>query len=376
MRTGPAQGRAGFLETMELEPKSYFLVTMHRAENVDDESRLRNLILGLERLAAKWSFPVVCSFHPRTRAKVGAFSVDVTGAGLRFVEPFGFFDFLRLEQEAFCILSDSGTVQEEACILGVPNVTIRDVTERPETIECGSNILAGADQEEILRAVCVVTDRAAGVEPAPGISGPGRLPDGLQDRPGLPDSRTGVQGSRFREGARDAGHEVQVLTGFPNYPEGRLYPGYRIQPFLREACDGIPVCRAALYPSHDRSAIRRVLNYLSFALSASTFGLLNVDDVDVVYVYVPPATAIVPAILLRVLARDAIRPGCAGSLARYGCSDGNAGERDGLEAAGGGMQTRLLPRGRHLGSLTRVSADAHGTGHQGGYDEGHLQLGL
>lgn len=145
------------LDTMGLVPKGYFLVTMHRAENVDDEARLRHLVLGLERLAARWSYPVVCSFHPRTRAKVRAFGVDVTGAGLRFVEPFGFFDFLRLERDAICILSDSGTVQEEACIVGVPNVTIRDVTERPETIECGSNILAGAGQEEILRAVSLVT---------------------------------------------------------------------------------------------------------------------------------------------------------------------------------------------------------------------------
>jgi UDP-N-acetylglucosamine 2-epimerase (non-hydrolysing) len=153
------------LDTMGLRPKGYFLVTMHRAENVDDESRLRSLVLGLERLVARWSYPVVCSFHPRTRAKVTAFGVDVTGAGLRFVEPFGFFDFLRLEREAFCILSDSGTVQEEACILGTPNVTIRDVTERPETIECGSNILSGADPEEMARAVAFVTSRNAGWVP-------------------------------------------------------------------------------------------------------------------------------------------------------------------------------------------------------------------
>jgi UDP-N-acetylglucosamine 2-epimerase (non-hydrolysing) len=155
------------LETTGLKPRGYFLVTMHRAENVDDESRLRGLVTAMERLAERWSYPVICSFHPRTRAKVNSFGVDVTRAGLRFVEPFGFFDFLRLEQDAFCILSDSGTVQEEACILGVPNVTIRDVTERPETIECGSNILSGAEPGEVLRAVGFVTCRtAAWVPPA------------------------------------------------------------------------------------------------------------------------------------------------------------------------------------------------------------------
>jgi UDP-N-acetylglucosamine 2-epimerase (non-hydrolysing) len=78
---------------------------------------------------------------------------------LKFFEPFGFFDFVRLERSAFCVLSDSGTVQEEACILRVPNVTLRDVTERPETIECGSNVLAGCNPDTILPLVKLVTSR-------------------------------------------------------------------------------------------------------------------------------------------------------------------------------------------------------------------------
>jgi UDP-N-acetylglucosamine 2-epimerase (non-hydrolysing) len=79
--------------------------------------------------------------------------------GIHFHEPFGFFDFVRLEQHAGCVLSDSGTVQEECCIFGVPNVTIRDVTERPETIECGSNILSGAESDMILRCVHYLLSR-------------------------------------------------------------------------------------------------------------------------------------------------------------------------------------------------------------------------
>jgi UDP-N-acetylglucosamine 2-epimerase (non-hydrolysing) len=146
------------LQRCGLERGRYFLVTMHRAENVDVEIRLRGLVDAMAGLHSEYGFPVICSFHPRTRAKVEAFGVDVERAGLRFVEPFGFFDFVRLEREAFCILSDSGTVQEEACLFGVPNVTIRDVTERPETLECGSNLLAGADPENILRAVAFVTN--------------------------------------------------------------------------------------------------------------------------------------------------------------------------------------------------------------------------
>jgi UDP-N-acetylglucosamine 2-epimerase (non-hydrolysing) len=144
-------------DVLSIRPKEYFLVTMHRAENVDFEARLRSLVTSLEKLHAKYSLPVICSLHPRTRAKVKAFGVDVDRAGLRFIEPFGFFDFISLEREAYCVLSDSGTVQEEACLFGVPNVTIRDVTERPETVECGSNILSGADPSAILDSVAAVT---------------------------------------------------------------------------------------------------------------------------------------------------------------------------------------------------------------------------
>jgi UDP-N-acetylglucosamine 2-epimerase (non-hydrolysing) len=153
------------LESLKLEPRQYFLVTMHRAENVDVEARLDVLVEALRQVHARWKFPIVCSFHPRTRSKVQAFGIDVTTAGLRFHEPFGFPDFIRLERDAFCILTDSGTVQEEACILGVPNVTIRDVTERPETLECGSNYLSGADPGAIVRGVAFVTRSAGGWTP-------------------------------------------------------------------------------------------------------------------------------------------------------------------------------------------------------------------
>jgi UDP-N-acetylglucosamine 2-epimerase (non-hydrolysing) len=144
------------LENLGIEEGKFFLVTMHRAENVDIEGRLRSFVQAMALLHQEYGYPVVCSFHPRTRAKVQAFGVDVNIAGLRFMEPFGFFDFIKLEKSAFCLLSDSGTVQEEACLFGVPNVTIRDVTERPETVECGSNVLSGADPQTILSLVKMV----------------------------------------------------------------------------------------------------------------------------------------------------------------------------------------------------------------------------
>lgn len=144
------------LARLELEPQQYFLVTMHRAENVDDPERLANLLEGLHQVQAKYQQPVVVSLHPRTADKMRRFGLGVRSERIRLLRPLGFFDFVKLERNARCVLSDSGTVQEECCIFGVSNVTIRDITERPETIECGSNILTGADPEMIVQAVDIV----------------------------------------------------------------------------------------------------------------------------------------------------------------------------------------------------------------------------
>jgi UDP-N-acetylglucosamine 2-epimerase (non-hydrolysing) len=147
------------LERLGIEERKFFLVTMHRAENVDDESRLRATLNALEQLHFRYGYPVLCSLHPRTRAKAADFGMVLDQPGLHWLEPFGFFDFIRLEQSAFCILSDSGTVQEEACIMHVPNVTLRDVTERPETVDCGSNILAGCNVGMIMSSVALATSK-------------------------------------------------------------------------------------------------------------------------------------------------------------------------------------------------------------------------
>ena len=150
-----------------LEPQRYFLVTMHREENVDVEQRLSSLVGALQLLEREHSLPIVVSTHPRTRDRMTRFGLDPESPTLRFPEPFGLFDFVALERDAFCVLSDSGTVQEECCIFHVPNVTIRDVTERPETVECGSNILSGVEPETVGRAVRVAlaTERAWRVPP-------------------------------------------------------------------------------------------------------------------------------------------------------------------------------------------------------------------
>ncbi len=153
------------LERLSVAPKGFFLATLHRAENVDGEERLRGFVAALDRVAAIHGLPMLISLHPRTLDRLQHFGVELS-ANIRVMKPLGFFDFVRLEIEAACVLSDSGTVQEECCIFGVPNVTLRDVTERAETIECGSNILTGGDVSMIVRGVSIALANSQWTPPA------------------------------------------------------------------------------------------------------------------------------------------------------------------------------------------------------------------
>jgi UDP-N-acetylglucosamine 2-epimerase (non-hydrolysing) len=144
------------LTRLNITPKKYFLVTLHRAENVDDPARLEKLFRGLSLVADTYHEPMVVSLHPRTADKMSRFGLDPQSGRVRLLTPMGFFDFVKLEREAHCVLSDSGTVQEECSIFQVPNITVRDVTERGETVEVGSNMLTGAEPETILQSVRVV----------------------------------------------------------------------------------------------------------------------------------------------------------------------------------------------------------------------------
>jgi len=139
--------------TLKLLPAPYALVTAHRAENVDVEPRLRNIITALNTLAN--DMPVILSCHPRTQSKLIKFRIN-THVNLRINEPFGFFDFIKLEKLASIIITDSGTVQEEACILNIPAVIIRDTTERPETCEVGASMISGLEDKSILRCISIM----------------------------------------------------------------------------------------------------------------------------------------------------------------------------------------------------------------------------
>ncbi|MED1203458.1 non-hydrolyzing UDP-N-acetylglucosamine 2-epimerase [Heyndrickxia acidicola] len=147
------------LDRLKLKKEDYFLVTIHRAENVDHENRLIEIIQGLNFAAKRYKKRLICSIHPRTKSRIDnipSISVDPL---VEFHEPFGFFEFVKLEKHAFCVLTDSGTVQEECCLFHVPTVTIRKTTERPETIECGSNILSGIDAKQILHSIQIMVNQ-------------------------------------------------------------------------------------------------------------------------------------------------------------------------------------------------------------------------
>lgn len=140
-------------EKFNVVAKDYFLVTLHRSENVDLPERLTKIFKGFEKIVKKYKKKLLISVHPRTAEKLEKFNIKPSTKKIKLLEPLGFFDFVKLEKEAFAVLTDSGTVQEECAIFGVPNVTLRDVTERPETIECGSNVLSGAETDSILLAL-------------------------------------------------------------------------------------------------------------------------------------------------------------------------------------------------------------------------------
>jgi UDP-N-acetylglucosamine 2-epimerase (non-hydrolysing) len=143
-----SRGKVNVLEDLNLRPKEYFLVTAHREENVDGRERLGGILKGLELVSDELAFPIVFPVHPRTRKMIDRFGFELKG--IVAIDPVGFLEFLQLEANARLVLTDSGGVQEETCILGVPCVTLRDNTERPETLEVGSNVLVGAGPERIL----------------------------------------------------------------------------------------------------------------------------------------------------------------------------------------------------------------------------------
>ena len=147
------------LSRMGLKPRGYFLVSAHREENVDPRENLADMLETLNSLAETYDVPVIVSTHPRTQKRVDALGGAAPHAKVQFLKPFGFFDYIRLQMEALCVVSDSGTIFEEASLLNLPAITIRNAHERPEGMDEGTLIMAGLKKERVLEAVKVVLEQ-------------------------------------------------------------------------------------------------------------------------------------------------------------------------------------------------------------------------
>lgn len=144
------------LALMGLEQGRYFIVSMHREENVDTPENLTDLVQTLNVLAEQYQIPVIVSTHPRTQKRLDGLSLGKLDSRIQFLKPFGFCDYVKLQMEALCVVSDSGTITEEASLLNLPAVTIRNTHERPEGMDVGTLIMAGLKKDSVLDAVRVI----------------------------------------------------------------------------------------------------------------------------------------------------------------------------------------------------------------------------
>src|SRR3990167_9709537 len=140
------------LDNIGLKDRKYIIATIHREENVDNIKRFKSILDGMNLVSQKLNIPIIYPIHPRSKKMIQEFGISINH-NIRLIEPLDYLNFVQLERHSILAMTDSGGVQEETCILGVPCVTLRDNTERPETLDVGSNILAGADPDVILSCV-------------------------------------------------------------------------------------------------------------------------------------------------------------------------------------------------------------------------------
>jgi UDP-N-acetyl-L-fucosamine synthase len=148
------------LKNLGLTPKQYFIVSVHREENVDSRGNLIKVVNCLNAVYDQFGLPVIVSTHPRTQKRLEKLTSDLNNRDIRFLKPFGFFDYNALQKNAFCAISDSGTISEESAILNFPAVTIRQAIERPEALDKGSIVLTGLDQDTLISAIHIATSEA------------------------------------------------------------------------------------------------------------------------------------------------------------------------------------------------------------------------
>jgi len=145
------------LEKEGLEPKQYIVMSVHREENVDSEGNFSDLLESIDEMSNVYQMPIIISTHPRTRKKLEAMNYASTNPLVRFSKPYGFHEYNKLQMEAFCVISDSGTIAEEGSLLNIPAITIRQAHERPEGMDEGTLIMSGLKKERVLQAIEVVT---------------------------------------------------------------------------------------------------------------------------------------------------------------------------------------------------------------------------
>lgn len=144
------------LDQLELVSGNYFIVSVHREENVDHPENLRKVVDCLNSIYDQYGYPVVVSTHPRTKNRLEKLNLDAGDRDIRFLKPFGFFDYNKLQKDSFCAISDSGTISEESAMLGFPAVTLRNSIERPEALDAGSIVMSGLNPAIILDAIDLV----------------------------------------------------------------------------------------------------------------------------------------------------------------------------------------------------------------------------
>jgi UDP-N-acetylglucosamine 2-epimerase len=148
------------LKNLELKEDKYFIVSIHREENVDYKNNLENLLHSLNAVAEKYQLPVIVSTHPRTKNRIEQLDGDVkVNPLINLMKPIGFFDYIKLQQEAKCVISDSGTITEESSILGFPAIMIRKAHERPEGMDEGTLIMSGLEEERVLESINVMVSQ-------------------------------------------------------------------------------------------------------------------------------------------------------------------------------------------------------------------------
>ncbi|MDP2026019.1 non-hydrolyzing UDP-N-acetylglucosamine 2-epimerase [Sulfuriferula sp.] len=150
---------SGVLDSLGLAERDFFVVSAHREENIDSETNFRNLLESLNAIAQTYGKRVIVSTHPRTRKKIETLTDCHFDPLIEFMKPLGFFDYIHLQQHAYCVISDSGTITEESSILGFPAITIRQAHERPEGMDEGTLIMAGLLSEDVLDAIRIVTEQ-------------------------------------------------------------------------------------------------------------------------------------------------------------------------------------------------------------------------